>query len=92
MTIRAVTLKSHYIFFPSSQKEPEELNSDNEEEEEEESMFTLYSGNNEMSSAEDESESRRYTPPYEVNSTSCPTYQKEQKGSFLRIFHMKNTG
>jgi len=49
-----------------SQKEPEELNSDNEEEEEEESMFTLYSGNNEMSSAEDESESRRYTPPYEV--------------------------
>ena len=64
--------------FASSQKEPEELKSD-EEDEEEESMFTLYSRNNEMTSADDESESHRYTPPYEVNSTSCPTYQKEQR-------------
>ena len=78
-----VTLKKELEEHDLEDEEKEEVgnveakdDNEDEEEEEEESMFTLYSGNNdnEMTSAEeDESASHRYTPPYEVNSTSCPT-------------------
>ena len=45
----------------------EDQNDQNNEEEEEESIFTLYPGNNEFSSENDESEREpKYTPPYEV--------------------------